>query len=50
ENGTRQEQKVFRGGLRDLADLAGVAKSPALIVVGSVAQLHEKLAWFNKPA
>ncbi|MEZ9597767.1 uroporphyrinogen-III C-methyltransferase [Vibrio sp. 10N.286.46.A8] len=50
ENGTRQEQKVFRGGLRDLADLAGVAKSPALIVVGSVAQLHEKLAWFNKQA
>ncbi|MEZ8800069.1 uroporphyrinogen-III C-methyltransferase [Vibrio splendidus] len=50
ENGTRQEQKVFRGGLSDLANLACVAKSPALIVVGSVAQLHEKLAWFNTQA
>ena len=48
ENGTRQEQKVFRGGLSDLASLASVATSPALIVVGSVAQLHEKLDWFNK--
>lgn len=49
ENGTRQEnQKVYRGGLSDLANLASVAKSPALIVAGSVAQLHEKLDWFNK--
>ena len=48
ENGTRQEQRVFRGGLSDLAELASQAKSPALIVVGSVAQLHEKLAWFNQ--
>ncbi|WP_117234141.1 uroporphyrinogen-III C-methyltransferase [Vibrio maerlii] len=48
ENGTRKEQKVFRGGLKDLANLASQAQSPALIVVGSVAQLHEKLDWFNK--
>lgn len=48
ENGTRAEQKVYRGGLTDLAALASQAKSPALIVVGSVAQLHEKLAWFNQ--
>ena len=48
ENGTRKEQKVYRGGLQDLSNLAAEAKSPALIVVGSVAQLHEKLAWFNE--
>ncbi len=42
ENGTRQEQKVYRGGLNDLANLAHAAKSPALIVVGSVAQLLAK--------
>ncbi len=48
ENGTRKEQKVYRGGLSDLANLASQAESPALIVVGSVAQLHEKLDWFNK--
>ncbi|ENC6731274.1 uroporphyrinogen-III C-methyltransferase [Vibrio navarrensis] len=46
ENGTRREQKVLRGTLQDLPTLAQQAVSPALIVVGSVTALHEKLKWF----
>ncbi|CAH0525841.1 uroporphyrinogen-III C-methyltransferase [Vibrio hippocampi] len=46
ENGTRSEQRVFQGALSDLANLAQQAISPALIVVGSVTQLHHKLKWF----
>ncbi|EKA5635726.1 uroporphyrinogen-III C-methyltransferase [Vibrio navarrensis] len=46
ENGTRREQKVLRGALKDLPVLAQQAVSPALIVVGSVTALHEKLKWF----
>jgi uroporphyrin-III C-methyltransferase len=47
ENGTRREQRVFTGNLSDLATMAKEAVSPALIVVGSVTSLHEKLKWFN---
>ncbi|MBA5760778.1 uroporphyrinogen-III C-methyltransferase [Vibrio sp. 404] len=47
ENGTRREQKVYRGNLVDLPNLAKRAQSPALIVVGSVVSLHEKLDWFK---
>lgn len=46
ENGTRREQKVLRGALQDLPALAQQAVSPALIVVGHVTALHEKLKWF----
>lgn len=46
ENGTRREQKVLRGTLQDLPSLAQQAVSPALIVVGHVTALHEKLKWF----
>ncbi|MFA0442254.1 uroporphyrinogen-III C-methyltransferase [Vibrio sp. 10N.222.51.C12] len=46
ENGTRKEQRVFQGSLSTLPELASQAKSPALIVVGSVTQLHNKLKWF----
>ncbi|MGD8171228.1 uroporphyrinogen-III C-methyltransferase [Vibrio sp. TRT 21S02] len=48
ENGTRTEQRVLRGQLAELPDMAKNAVSPALIVVGSVTKLHEQLAWFNK--
>ncbi|MGL6312404.1 uroporphyrinogen-III C-methyltransferase [Vibrio sp. WXL103] len=48
ENGTRKEQRVFTGELSQLADLAEQAQSPALIVVGSVTSLHDKLSWFNR--
>ena len=47
ENGTRREQRVFTGSLRDLPNMAKDAVSPALIVVGSVTSLHDKLNWFN---
>ncbi|MGL1289505.1 uroporphyrinogen-III C-methyltransferase [Vibrio parahaemolyticus] len=48
ENGTRPEQRVFQGKLNELSSMAEQAVSPALIVVGSVTQLHNKLAWFGK--
>ncbi|ANS87297.1 Uroporphyrinogen-III C-methyltransferase [Vibrio scophthalmi] len=47
ENGTRREQRVFRCPLNQLAQIAQQAQSPALIVVGSVTSLHEKLNWFE---
>lgn len=46
ENGTRKEQRVFQGPLNTLPQMASEAESPALIVVGSVTQLHHKLSWF----
>jgi len=47
ENGTRPEQRVFQGQLSELSVLAKQAQSPALIVVGNVTQLHNKLNWYN---
>ncbi|MCL9775005.1 uroporphyrinogen-III C-methyltransferase [Vibrio methylphosphonaticus] len=47
ENGTRREQRVFQGELSTLPQMASEAQSPALIVVGSVTQLHSKLKWFE---
>lgn len=47
ENGTRREQRVFTGPLSELPEMAKGAVSPALIVVGSVTTLHDKLKWFN---
>ncbi|USD42395.1 uroporphyrinogen-III C-methyltransferase [Vibrio sp. SCSIO 43135] len=47
EKGTRAEQRVFTGALSELPSLAEQAISPALIVVGSVTSLHEKLDWFK---
>lgn len=46
ENGTRREQRVLTGKLSELSALATQAVSPALIVVGSVTSLHNKLKWF----
>ncbi|HDY7660210.1 TPA: uroporphyrinogen-III C-methyltransferase [Vibrio vulnificus] len=46
ENGTRCEQRVLTGTLTQLPELATQAISPALIVVGSVTSLHDKLKWF----
>ncbi|UPQ89118.1 uroporphyrinogen-III C-methyltransferase [Vibrio sinaloensis] len=48
ENGTRSEQRVFTGLLKDLPSMAEQAISPALIVVGEVTKLHDKLKWFNQ--
>ncbi len=52
ENGTRSGQRVITGTLESLLDKASMAKvkSPALIIVGSVVSLRDKLSWFdNKP-
>ena len=46
ENGTRREQRVLTGNLSELPEIAKQAVSPALIVVGSVTSLHDKLKWF----
>ena len=48
ENGTRSGQRVITGTLKTLADQANEAevKSPALIIVGSVVTLRDKLSWF----
>lgn len=48
ERGTQRSQKVFKGQLSELADLAQQAASPSLIVVGEVVNLSEKLHWFGK--
>ena len=52
ENGTRAGQRVITGTLESLLEKASLAsiKSPALIIVGSVVSLREKLSWFaNRP-
>ncbi len=46
ERGTQLSQKVFKGQLSELADLAKKAEAPALIVIGEVVQLSQKLDWF----
>lgn len=47
ERGTQSSQKVFRGQLSELPQLATHAQSPSLIVIGEVVTLAEKLQWFN---
>jgi uroporphyrin-III C-methyltransferase/precorrin-2 dehydrogenase/sirohydrochlorin ferrochelatase len=52
ENGTRAGQRVITGTLESLkskSDAAGI-KSPALIIIGSVVTLREKLSWFANKA
>ncbi len=45
--GTRAEQEVVTGTLADLAVKGRGMKPPALIVVGEVVALREKLRWFE---
>jgi len=49
ENGTRAGQRVITGTLETLSDKSAAAdiKSPALIIVGSVVTLQDKLSWFS---
>ena len=47
ERGTQSEQKVFKGSLSELGQLAQQAQAPALIVVGEVVSLADQLAWFT---
>jgi uroporphyrin-III C-methyltransferase/precorrin-2 dehydrogenase/sirohydrochlorin ferrochelatase len=48
ENGTREGQRVITGTLASLPGKTAKAgiKSPALIIVGSVVMLKDKLSWF----
>ncbi|WP_109077213.1 siroheme synthase CysG [Aggregatibacter kilianii] len=46
--GTQLTQSTAVGTLKNLAQLAENAPTPALIVVGEVVALHEKLAWFGE--
>jgi len=48
ERGTQATQKVLHGKLSQLSQLAAQAESPALIVIGEVVRLSEKLNWFQK--
>ncbi|GEK08588.1 siroheme synthase CysG [Pseudoalteromonas peptidolytica] len=50
ENGTRQSQRVIRTQLDQLAKAIDEHSicSPALLIIGEVAALHEQLAWFNQ--
>lgn len=50
ENGTTRQQRVVTGTLSTLPALAEKAAigSPALIIVGDVVKLREKLAWFGE--
>ncbi|MDL5385205.1 siroheme synthase CysG [Aeromonas hydrophila] len=48
ERGTQPSQRVIRGTLDQLPELAVGAESPALIMVGSVVTLADQLAWFGQ--
>ncbi|MBY6196903.1 uroporphyrinogen-III C-methyltransferase [Vibrio hangzhouensis] len=48
ERGTQASQKVLRGQLSNLSELAQQASAPALIVVGEVVALADELAWFGQ--
>jgi uroporphyrin-III C-methyltransferase/precorrin-2 dehydrogenase/sirohydrochlorin ferrochelatase len=52
ENGTRKEQRVVRTHLENLAQQIEQHHivSPALLIIGEVAALHEQLAWFGSSA
>lgn len=47
-HGTQDMQTTKTGILANLAEIAGNVPTPALIVVGEVVALHEKLAWFGE--
>ncbi|MFM5440870.1 siroheme synthase CysG [Aeromonas enteropelogenes] len=48
ERGTQPSQRVIRGTLDELPELAIGVESPALIMVGSVVTLADQLAWFEQ--
>ncbi len=47
ENGTSVKQRVVHGVLTQLGELAQQVESPALIIVGRVVALRDKLNWFS---
>ena len=50
DNGTRENQKVVVGTVTTLEERAQAegVKGPAIIIIGSVVSLHNKLEWFSK--
>ena len=50
ENGTTMKQRVVKGNLSNIAQLAreNGMKPPAIIIIGKVVSFQEKLAWFGK--
>jgi uroporphyrin-III C-methyltransferase/precorrin-2 dehydrogenase/sirohydrochlorin ferrochelatase len=52
ENGTRRGQRVVVATLATLAEAAAAAElqGPALIIIGSVVTLRDKLSWFEGAA
>lgn len=48
--GTRQDQQVITGQLSQLVELSQGVQPPALIIVGEVVSLADKLAWFGQQA
>ena len=48
EQGTQLSQRVVRGELQQLAELARQVKSPSLIIIGTVATLADKLDWYGE--
>ncbi|MGA8567879.1 MAG: siroheme synthase CysG, partial [Candidatus Binataceae bacterium] len=48
-NGTTPEQEILRGTIATLADIAAARgpRPPALLIVGEVAGLSERLRWFH---
>ena len=52
ENGTRADQRVFTGKLSQLASLVTEyqVQSPALLIIGEVVALQQKLNWFGDSA
>jgi uroporphyrin-III C-methyltransferase/precorrin-2 dehydrogenase/sirohydrochlorin ferrochelatase len=51
ENGSRPEQRVVRGILGELAEMAAsrAVQSPALLIIGEVTRLADHLHWFGQP-
>ena len=47
ENGTAVKQRVVSGILSELGELSTQVESPALIIVGRVVALRDKLNWFS---
>jgi uroporphyrin-III C-methyltransferase len=49
ENGTTAKQRIIRGSLSSIMSQSRKAKlkPPAIIIIGKVVSLQEKLAWFN---
>jgi uroporphyrin-III C-methyltransferase len=50
ENGTTKKQRIVKGNLSNIVRKAqkNEMKSPAIIIIGKVVSLQEKLTWFDK--